>query len=178
MDPTVLFERAASGAVQVAGQVRSDQWHAVTPCSEWDVTALVAHMVAGTGYLMAAVGGDPGPLGVDASSYRAAIDTCVAAIRRPGALELRCLSPAGFEWSLAEAVAGTAMDQLVHTWDLAVAIGADATLDPELAETCVALFVPQMPTLGRAAGFVGPEVPVPSEASAQHRLLGAMGRHP
>ena len=83
-----------------------------------------------------------------------------------------------FERSAGEAAAGTAMDQLVHTWDLAVAIGGDRTLDPELAETCVAMFVPQMPEIGRAAGFVGPEIPVPADASAQDRLLAAMGRQP
>ena len=88
------------------------------------------------------------------------------------------MSPAGFEWSIGEAVAGTAMDQLVHTWDLAVAIDGDRSLDPELAEACVAMFMPQMPEIGRAAGFVGPEVAVATDASAQDRLLGAMGRHP
>ena len=40
------------------------------------------------------------------------------------------------------------------------------------------MFVPQMPEVGRAAGFVGPEVAVAADASAQDRLLGAMGRHP
>ena len=78
----------------------------------------------------------------------------------------------------AAAVAGTAMDQLVHTWDLAVAIGADRKLDPELVESCVAMFLPQMPDIGRSAGLVGPEVVVPPDASAQDRLLGAMGRNP
>ena len=88
------------------------------------------------------------------------------------------MSPAGFEWSIAEASAGTAMDQLVHTWDLAVAIGGDRRLDPELVEAIDAMFLPQMPEIGRAAGIVGPEVPVPDGASPQDRLLGAMGRRP
>jgi uncharacterized protein (TIGR03086 family) len=70
------------------------------------------------------------------------------------------------------------MDQLVHTWDLAVAIGGDRRLDPELVEACVAVFLPDMPNIGRAAGIVGPEVPVPTDAPAQDRLLGAMGRRP
>ena len=49
------------------------------------------------------------------------------------------------------------MDQLVHTRDLAVAIGGDRDLDPEL---------------------VGPKVSVFAGATAQDRLLGAMGRQP
>jgi len=68
------------------------------------------------------------------------------------------------------------MDQLIHTWDLAVAIGADPTMDPAIAEAMVAMFLPTMPEVGRQAGFVGPEVSVPADAPAQDRLLGAMGR--
>jgi uncharacterized protein (TIGR03086 family) len=88
------------------------------------------------------------------------------------------MSPAGFEWSIAEATAGTFMDQLVHTWDLAVAIDADPRLDPELVAACVAIFLPHMPEIGREAGIVGPEIAVPPDASPQARLLGAMGRQP
>ena len=178
LDPVVLFDRAAGHAVAMAATVRPEQLHEATPCTEWDVEALLGHMVAGTGYLLGAVGLDVGTVGIDGASYRGAVARCVEALGRPGVLDGRCLSPAGFEWSIGEAVAGTAMDQLVHTWDLAVAIGGDRRLDPDLAEACLAMFVPQMPEVGRAAGFVGPEVAVAADASAQDRLLGAMGRHP
>jgi uncharacterized protein (TIGR03086 family) len=174
LDPVALFERAATNAVALAEGVRTEQRHEPTPCAEWDVDALLDHMVAGTGYLLGALGLE----GTTGATYRDAVARCVDALRQPGALEGTCMSPAGFAWSIGEATAGTAMDQLVHTWDLAVAIGADRRLDPELAETCIAMFVPQMPDVGRAAGFVGPEVAVPADASAQDRLLGAMGRRP
>jgi uncharacterized protein (TIGR03086 family) len=178
MDPVVLFEGAATNAANTAAQVLPAQRHAPTPCAQWDVEALIAHMVGGTDYLLGALGVDAAPTATDDGSYRAAVARCVAALREPGALERRCMSPANFEWSIAEACAGTAMDQLVHTWDLAVAIGADRRLDPELVEACVAMFLPQMPEIGRAAGIVGPAVAVPADASAQDRLLGAMGREP
>jgi uncharacterized protein (TIGR03086 family) len=172
MDPVVLFERAAGGAVKMAAQVRPDQLGLATPCAEWDVAALLAHMRGGTGYLLGAVGVDAQP----DERYEEAVEHCVHALRTPGALEQKCTSPAGFEWSVAEATAGTAMDQLVHTWDLAVAIGGDRTLDPELVDVVVATFLPHMPEIGREAGIVGPPVAVAPEASAQDRLLGAMGR--
>jgi uncharacterized protein (TIGR03086 family) len=174
LDPGVLFERAATNAVALAEQVRPDQRREPTPCTEWNVDALLEHMVGGTGYLLNALGLE----GTAGTPYRAAVVQCVDVLRQPGSLEGKCMSPAGFEWSIGEATAGTAMDQLVHTWDLAVAIGADRRLDPELADACVAMFIPQMPDVGRAAGFVGAEVPVPANASAQDRLLGAMGRRP
>lgn len=178
MDPVMLFERAAGDAAAMVGRVERGQWHAPTPCTEWDVEALVTHMTGGFGYLDAALGGAPAPVALDEASYRAAVVRCVTQLHAPGTLERRCLSPAGFEWSVAEAVAGTAMDQTVHTWDLAVAIGADRQLDGEVVDACVAMFLPQMPAIGREAGFVGPEVPVPPDAPAQAVLLGAMGRKP
>jgi uncharacterized protein (TIGR03086 family) len=154
------------------------QRHAPTPCTEWDVDALLAHMVGGTGYLANALGIVLPAVSTDAISYGAAVARCVDGLRAPGALEGRCQSPAGFEWSVGEAAAGTAMDQLVHTWDLAVAIGGDRRLDPEVVDAIVAMFLPQMPAIGRQAGIVGPEVAVPASAPPQDRLLGAMGRQP
>jgi uncharacterized protein (TIGR03086 family) len=178
IDPMTLFERAAANAASMAGQVGPEQRHRPTPCADWDVAALLNHMVAGPGYLLTALGVDTAPPDTDEKSYRAAVARSVESLHQPGALDARCMSPAGFEWSVGEAVAGTAMDQLIHTWDLAVAIGANLALDPELVDACVAMFLPQMPEIGRAAGIVGPEVSVPANASAQDRLLGAMGRQP
>jgi uncharacterized protein (TIGR03086 family) len=173
-----MFERAATGAASMVGQVRPDQRHAATPCAEWEVQALLDHMVAGTGYLLSSAGLEVVAVRTDEASYLAAVTRCVDALRQKGVLDRSCPSPAGFEWPVSQAAAGTAMDQLVHTWDLAVAIGGDRRLDGELVEACVAMFLPEMPNIGRAAGFVGPEVPVPDDAPAQDRLLGAMGRRP
>jgi uncharacterized protein (TIGR03086 family) len=178
MGPIEMYERAASDAADMIARVTEDQRHAATPCAEWDVDALLAHMAAGPAYLMGALGEDPGPPPTDAAGYRAAVSRSAAAAREPGALQRTCLSPAGFEWTIADAAAGTAMDQLVHTWDLAVAIGADRVLDPEVVEMCLAMFVPAMPDIGRQAGFVGPEIVVGDGASPQDRLLAAMGRSP
>jgi uncharacterized protein (TIGR03086 family) len=170
-----MYECAASNAAVMAGRVQPDQRSLPTPCSEWDVAALLKHMSAGALYLMGAMGlADTGPTWPD----YAAVNACANALCRPGALEQRCVSPAGFEWSVAEAAAGTAMDQLIHTWDLAVAVGADRKLDGDLVDAAVGMFLPKMPEVGRQAGLVGPAVPVPAGASAQSRLLGAMGRNP
>jgi uncharacterized protein (TIGR03086 family) len=175
VDPVTMYERAAMNAAVMAQRVGGDQAGLATPCNEWDVSALLQHMSGGARYLMGAVS-----VSGDATVWPdlAAVGMCADVLRRQGVLELRCMSPAGFEWSVAEAAAGTAMDQLIHTWDLAVAIGADRQLDAEVVEAVVAMFLPQMPEIGRQAGLVGPEVAVSARASAQERLLGAMGRNP
>ena len=176
MEPIELFAGAAGRAAALARTVRDEQRSLPTPCSAWDVDALLEHMAGGMTYLLGALALDPAV----SSSWPApsAVDACVAALRAPGALEMTCVSPAGFTWTVGEAAAGTAMDQLVHTWDLAVALGADRALDAEHVETVVAMFLPAMPEVGRAAGFVGPAVAVADDASAMDRLLGAMGRDP
>src|SRR5262245_935576 len=131
MDPVVLFEGAAADAVSMVELVRPEHRSAPTPCSEWNVDALVTHMMGGTVYLREALGLDSQGRDAGDGDYREAVSQCVAALRVQGALERRCMSPAGFEWSVSDATAGTAMDQLVHTWDLAVAIDGDRRLDPE-----------------------------------------------
>jgi uncharacterized protein (TIGR03086 family) len=170
-----MYERAGTAAAAMARRVTSEQQGLATPCSEWNVHALLAHMALGPAYLLKVVNGDgAGPSWPD----QGAIERCVAALRAPGALERRCVAPTGLELSVAETAAGTAMDQLVHTWDLAVATGGNRRLDAEVVEAIVTTFLPRWPELSRRAGFVGPEIPVGPGASSQDRLLGAMGRNP
>jgi uncharacterized protein (TIGR03086 family) len=174
-----LLERATERMRLVMAGVTSDRLTGATPCQEWDVQDLMDHIAGGPAYLLAGMGAaPPGASRVTAVEYEAALDRCLAALREPAALDRRCVSPLGFEWSVAEAAAGTFMDQLVHTWDLAAATGQDAALDPELVEACLAMFFPAMPEHGRAAGLVGPAVDVQADAPAQDRLLAGMGRRP
>lgn len=68
-------------------------------------------------------------------------------------------------------------DVFMHTWDLARATGQDDTLDPA---TCVDMLAGMEPIeeLMRSSGQYGARVPVPSDADAQERLLGFIGRDP
>jgi uncharacterized protein (TIGR03086 family) len=179
-DPVDLFARATRHAESVMGHVTPDQLAGPTPCSEWTVQALVDHMVGGTDYLLSALAGTrPRPrTGTSVDDYRGGVARALTGLREPGALGRTCQSPLSFEWTVGQAVAGTFMDQLIHTWDLATATGQDATLDPELVAVCSAMFLPDMPEMGRASGLVGPAVDVPADASPQAKLLGAMGRQP
>jgi uncharacterized protein (TIGR03086 family) len=179
-EPVELYRQATARAVEIAEGVEPAQLDLPTPCREWTVQDLLDHMVGGTEYLLAAMDGrapEP-PLATVAGDYRRGVDAVLAGLARPGALELTCMSPLGFEWPVRQAVAGTFMDALVHTWDLARATGQDDTMDPALAEACIALFLPDMPEQGRAAGIVGPAVDVDPGAPPQDRFLGAMGRTP
>lgn len=68
-------------------------------------------------------------------------------------------------------------DVFLHTWDLARATGQDEQLDPE---RCARLLTEMEPLddLMRSSGQFGPRVAVPTDADAQTRLLGFIGRDP
>lgn len=180
--PAQLYRQATTRVVEIARGISPDQLGLTTPCAAWTVQDLLDHLVGGTRYLGAALGAggadaEP-PVGATAENLAAGVAECVERLADPAALEHRSASPLGFEWSGLEATAGTFMDVLIHTWDLATATGQDHGIDPALAEACVAMFLPDMPENGRAAGIVGPAVAVPADAPALDRLLGAMGRQP
>lgn len=176
----MLYRAATDRAIAVAGAVRPDQLGSPTPCTDWTVQQLIDHLVDGTDYLLSATtGGEPAHLRrATAADYRRGVGEVLNALTSPGALERTCMSPLGFEWPVSQAVAGTFMDVLIHTWDLARATDQDDTLDPALVQACTNMFLPDMPERGRAAGIIGPAVKVGDDASLQDRLLAAMGRHP
>jgi uncharacterized protein (TIGR03086 family) len=144
------------------------------------VQQLIDHLVGGAEYLLAAsTGAEPVPSeAVPGAEYRMRVDRVRTALGLPGAMARVCVSPLGFDWPVADAVAGTFMDVLIHTWDLARATGQDEHLDARLVQACAAMFLPEMPRRGRAAGIVGPAVVLGEGASAQDLLLAAMGRTP
>jgi hypothetical protein len=68
-------------------------------------------------------------------------------------------------------------DVLVHSWDLARAVGAPAALAPDLCELAY-----RDALAGRdgrsASGLFRPEVPVPPDAGLVARLVALLGRDP
>jgi uncharacterized protein (TIGR03086 family) len=82
----------------------------------------------------------------------------------------------------AEIAALVALDEVtVHAWDLAVATGQAYAADPAAVEAAHAFASSFEPPEGGAAddgGLFGPPVPVPADAPALDRLLGATGRDP
>ena len=104
-------------------------------------------------------------------ALRSAVAANLVAWRKPGALETPGRLP-GTSW-----VDINLTDTVMHTWDLAQAIGYDLVVDEELAafvlETCSdAAFLRDR---GRA---FAPAVPVDADAATIDRLAGLLGRQP
>ncbi len=164
--------------------VRAEDWTRPTPCSEWDVRALVNHVIgANIRYTMLLRGADAGAvdatrsddhIGDDAvASFTTTAATMLAAFEAPGALDRIYHHPVG-DRTGRELLSMRALDSAVHAWDLAQALVVDSELDPGLAEFALA-YVPHM-TLGRA--FASPLGAPPPSSNAQPQLLHLLGRHP
>jgi uncharacterized protein (TIGR03086 family) len=65
----------------------------------------------------------------------------------------------------------------IHAWDLARAIGGDERLDPDLVDT-LSVRLEEHGTGLDSGGYYAPAKGVPSDDSAQSRLLVRVGRHP
>ena len=162
-----------------------DKWGAPTPCTEWDVRALVDHVVDETRWLPPLVAGksledaaaelaaDPAPED-RAAGWTAALSAARAALGAPGALDGMVELSYGRE-KASGYCDQMSLDALIHGWDLARGIGADDTMPPALVAWAFDYASP-MVDMFRASGVYGSAVEVAEDADLQTRLLALMGR--
>lgn len=182
-----LFGRAVDEFARRVEQISSGQWAAPTPDDQWDVRALVNHIVVEDlwapplldGRTLAEVGDrfDGDQLGDDPlATWQRASAGAVAAVGEKGALE-RIVHVSFGDIPGSEYVSQLTCDHLIHAWDLARAIGADERLGPDLVEFVYGYLSPQADGW-RSAGVFGPRVEVPEGADRQTQLLALSGRRP
>jgi len=189
MDPIEGCRRAIDDARALVFSVRADDLTKSTPCSEWDVRALIGHMAAVCQNFAAVLRGgtmdasmDPGKASVGGddpvAAYRAAADDVMQEWEMPDALEKTLQLPFG-PTPAAMGIRIVTADQLLHAWDLARALGRPHQMDEGLAgqslEMMQGLLKPEM--RGPDSGF-GEAQPVLDDASVQDRLLAFSGRRP
>jgi uncharacterized protein (TIGR03086 family) len=182
-----LLSRADDGFAQRLARVQPEQWTAPTPCTEWDVRALANHVVGAnrryTLLLHGAAASEVGAtrtvdhLGPDpVASFVATAAELSAAFREPGVLKRTAHHPAG-ERTGTQLLEMRVLDVAVHSWDLARAIGADESLDPEVI--AFALTLQDLFEAGRErASFAPPPGKTTDRLSAQAHLLRLLGRRP
>ena len=166
-------------------QIGADQWSSPTPCTEWTVRDLVAHLVdecRWVPYLLD--GGSPAaagdrfagdPLGDDPSAaWREQSAAARAALAADGALDHTVTVSYG-EISARDYLWQLTVDLTVHAWDLARGIGADEQLEHELVRRIHAETEKDLETLA-ASGLFDPPVHPPAHADLQARMLGLFGR--
>ena len=110
------------------------------------------------------------------SSFVATAAELHAAIREPGAMARTAHHPAG-ERTGAQLLEMRVLDVTVHTWDLARAIGADESLDPDPGR--LRAHATRHVRGGPRARLLRPAARgTPADFSAQARLLHLSGRRP
>jgi uncharacterized protein (TIGR03083 family) len=119
-----------------------------------------------------------GPNDDPVAGWNAGRDAVLEALEQPGATEVYSRSPWGHE-SVDDFLGFVFYDPLVHSWDLAKAIGGPAYLDPAL--TARALQVIAHPGNGRnlrQPNSLADAVVVSSDADLTTQLVAAAGRDP
>lgn len=170
--PVDQLSRALDQAGRALDAVTDDNLDHVTPCSDWTVRQLAAHVATGPGTWAKMVQGQEVdwsaipevPEGELAQTFRAGAGELLAAMRQ---------LPADQQGSVGFQVA----EYAVHSWDLARGTGADLALDDSLAETGLAAMRQGLNEENRSGAF-GVEVSVPADAGAYERLAAFSGRDP
>ena len=177
-NPIDLYGAASKRTSEIIAGVKSSQLGDSTPCGEWNVQTLIEHLVGGTGMASGSLSGAGPEATPQGASHAAAFDAGAAKVldlaKAPGAMDKTVQSPFG-DMPGGQFLAAFFMDTLVHGWDLAKATGQNTHLPEDLAETCYAMFGPSADEM-RKSGVFGPRVEVAENASAQVKLLGALGR--
>jgi uncharacterized protein (TIGR03086 family) len=191
MELLEALDRAGDGFSQRLSAAPDSAWTNPTPCSEWDVRALVGHVIGGNHFAVGILGGAPhqevlselerlGVVGSDdvVGAYEQSAAGQRAAFHTPGALDGTVNHVIG-DIPAPMLLGLRVTDLLLHSWDLARGLGVDDTLDPEVLEVVWAFASPLGPimkTSGRfgegASGSLGDDAPL------QDRVLDLHGRRP
>lgn len=188
------FVAASDGFARRVRLVGEGQWSASTPCTDWDVRALVNHVAqANLNYVRLLQGAtaaeflqhrDADALGSDpVRAFDESARACAAAYAAPAALERVVDHPSG-RLTGVQALAVRTADTFIHTWDLGRAIGADDSLDPDVlawldanvGEIYAGMAETPVSEQTTHRFYAAPGGNLPAGSSTQDRLLDLFGR--
>jgi uncharacterized protein (TIGR03086 family) len=192
-DIVALDVRVVRATVDVVFQVGPADLARPTPCADWTLGELLAHMTAQHDGWAAAAAGDggdlsrwqPGPPAADpVQEYAAAAGRVLAAFGADGVLDrefaLAELSPL-LRFPAAEAISFHFIDYLVHGWDVARSLGLDPPeYEPDLlaAALPVAQAVPDGELRKQGVVPFAPGISVAGVLSVMDQIVAILGRSP
>jgi uncharacterized protein (TIGR03086 family) len=184
-DPRPLYRDALAWVRDLAVGVPADRMNDPTPCPDWDVRAMLGHLVATVDRArVIGEGGDPNTMprvvtgvadGAWADALRVAEDKMAAVWRDDTRLDATVTVPWGRVPGRA-ALWGYLREALVHGWDLAVATGQDPEADPQTAGAALAETKRLMPAEPRGGPIpFAPPVEPPRDAGPTEQLANWCG---
>jgi len=191
VDLLTAFEGAVASTAEIVKGTPDSQAGAPTPCADWDVRALLNHLV-GTLWLADGLLADreprflmpPGGLpsadlvGDDpVAAYAEASSAALASAASGDALTRVHVTPLGD--MPGPVLAGfTTLDILMHGWDLAKATGQPTDLDGRLAAHVLRFAEQALATPESRASRIAPPVAVSADAPVTQQLAAFLGRQP
>jgi uncharacterized protein (TIGR03086 family) len=189
-DMVSLDARAVRASVDLVARATAADMSRATPCAGWTLRDLLAHMVAQHyGFAAAAAGHAdlahwrPRPLDGDpVAAYRAAAEHVLTAFAAEGArrrafvLPETTRSPA---FPALQAMSFHFIDYVVHSWDVAKALGLPVTFEPELLDAAlvVARAVPDGAARLAPGSAFAPKVAWAGGSRLDH-IVAILGRAP
>ncbi|MFF4835042.1 TIGR03086 family metal-binding protein [Streptomyces sp. NPDC001315] len=187
-----LDAQAVRDSMTLVRRVTPDDLLRPTPCSEWTLTDLLAHMTAQhRGFAAAALGHGRDlehwrirPLAVDvAAEYGEAAEQVITAFATVAAADCPFVLPelpVVQAFPAARAIGFHLVDYVVHSWDVARSLGLAYDPEPELlaAALPMARAVPDGDFRLAPDSPFRPALPADDGGSVLERILTALGRSP
>jgi uncharacterized protein (TIGR03086 family) len=182
-DAADQYRRRAEAFERLVAGTPPSSWGAPSPCEDWTARDVVAHVVDFTAKVLTEEVGvdDPPRLGEGddpLAVFQAARAIVQGVLDDPATTDELATK---LEWSVS-------WDLPQHGWDLAMATGQDATMDPiDIAILWGPMGSDDPEERAKARlhwqwqidqGWYGPPVEVPEDAPLQDRVIGFLGRDP
>jgi uncharacterized protein (TIGR03086 family) len=155
----------------------ADRWASPAPCEDWTATDVVAHVSGNLAGIAAALTGTE-PVAFDpddpVGSWTSVRDRALAAVETA---DLATEVPGPFGPMPAEQLIGRLVctDVMVHTWDLARAVGGDERLNQDDIAQAYSGLKP-MDAMIRQPGVFGPKIEPAEGDDLQTEFLKFLGR--
>jgi uncharacterized protein (TIGR03086 family) len=185
-----LDAQAVRASVELLTNAQPADMARPTPCADWTLHGLISHMAAQHYGFAAAAAGDgdlarwrPRRLGADpVADYRAAAETVLAAFSAEGVLDRQFPLPefpGAPVFPARQAVSFHFIDYVVHSWDVARALGLPVSFGPGLlaAARGVASQVPGGEARLRPGAAFAPAVPGDGNGGLDE-IVALLGRSP
>jgi uncharacterized protein (TIGR03086 family) len=178
---------AAGATAVVVDNVTPAELSGRTPCDEWDVRALLNHVILWSSYSLErrAQGESVAPELMErdfaaapdfAADYRAQLDRALAAWADPGVWD-REFDMMGAKTPAANVGALIIAELVLHGWDLAAATGQDYAVSDRAAEAALGAVEANAEIFRQYKGFADP-VAAAAGAPVLDRVLALSGRDP
>src|SRR6185369_14577560 len=179
MNAIALHDRALDALGTTIERVDPSQFDAPTPCAEFDVRALLNHVIGGNYRFVAIARGEAGaavPATGDfvtddaVTPYRESAGALSQAWADPSVLERTAHMPFGdFPGEFALGI--HIVEAVVHSWDLATATGQPTELDPVLCDAAWQRSKDIDDTFRGPGRPFGPAVAFPHDAATTEKLM-------